>query len=264
MENPVTVSSPLSRPTDSDRRGLVVVVAIFFIVIIIISIGIQILIRRRGASQSFDWLLYIGAVLMLAHSACYAYSVSFGLGLPKEDEDIDVNAVHKVAMSQVPKKRRKRPINVLTFAINFPNADNLHDLGSRHLSSLLCQTIYVYPDQAHKRLRLHVYGDTSAGRPCRHGICLRLLVCDFPMCPTRALGGRKQVAMRCCREDLSLQRRHECDNRRLFGHPFHCYGLARPATTREEQRPDHRALRLQNSVGNNPNFAAKALYSMVS
>ncbi|KAL5866400.1 hypothetical protein ACKVWC_011464 [Pyricularia oryzae] len=96
MENPVTVSSPLSRPTDSDRRGLVVVVAIFFIVIIIISIGIQILIRRRGASQSFDWLLYIGAVLMLAHSACYAYSVSFGLGLPKEDEDIDVNAVHKI------------------------------------------------------------------------------------------------------------------------------------------------------------------------
>lgn len=104
LPTPFAVSDPFFRFTENDHRGLVATFAIFSIVVVVLIIGLQIYMRHQKGSKSFDGvdlILHFSALHMLCYSTICICSVKAGLGLPKTDENVDIDALNKASLWRI-------------------------------------------------------------------------------------------------------------------------------------------------------------------
>lgn len=145
----VAVSDPFFRLTENDHRGLVATFAILSIVVVVLIIGLQIYMRHRKGPKSFDGvdlILHFGALLMLCYSAICICSVKAGLGLPKTDENVDIDALNKASLWRT---TLFVPTNSsLTYHYEL-STDDVRELDRGNFGSFLRQALYVVLGQRH-------------------------------------------------------------------------------------------------------------------
>jgi hypothetical protein len=93
----VTVSHPFYQYDDNDHTALVAAVSLIFALLTVTSIVAKLVVRRgKIALQFFDYILFVGAAVLIVETALIVAATKEGLGLHSDVDTINKDKIRKV------------------------------------------------------------------------------------------------------------------------------------------------------------------------